>query len=404
MKNLYNKLIVLALLVVGLVIFSCSDEDEYLKYVEGGEISYTGKIDSLKVYPGLNRVRIEGLILADPKVSEVRIYWNTKKDSMVVPVTRTESVDTVSVMIDGLAENIYNFEVRTFDNQGNKSIAVYQTAEVYGARYQSSLFNRPILANNLIENTLTIDYASMDLTTGVLGTQVIYTSMENEEKELFVDIENSQAVIDDFKRFSSYKYRTAFIPEETALDTFYTDYVDIKPVPKPILANAAIPFRAISQDGRWGVLEDWTTTDPVKIHNGQGGWDEWNGNIFNIESGWGAPAITNGKIYQSVMVEPASYTLNVLIRDTNHSLDDAGGSFFVVAEGETLPDVVDVLTSESVLAQKRINSALGTEYTYSLNFTVDEAMTITIGQITTQWGETPGRFCNVRSWDIIVAE
>ncbi len=61
MKNLYNKLIVLALLVVGLVIFSCSDEDEYLKYVEGGEISYTGKIDSLKVYPGLNRVRIEGL-------------------------------------------------------------------------------------------------------------------------------------------------------------------------------------------------------------------------------------------------------------------------------------------------------------------------------------------------------
>ena len=146
------------------------------------------------------------------------------------------------------------------------------------------------------------------------------------------------------------------------------------------------------------------SSDPVKIHNGQGGWDEWNGNIFNIESGWGAPAITNGKIYQSVMVEPASYTLNVLIRDTNHSLDDAGGSFFVVAEGETLPDVADVLTSDSVLAQKRINSALGTEYTYSLNFTVDEAMTITIGQITTQWGETPGRFCNIRSWDIIVAE
>ena len=62
MRNIYNKLIILSLLVVGIAIFSCSDEDEYLKYVEGGEISYTGKIDSLKVYPGLNRVKIEGSI------------------------------------------------------------------------------------------------------------------------------------------------------------------------------------------------------------------------------------------------------------------------------------------------------------------------------------------------------
>ena len=143
----------------------------------------------------------------------------------------------------------------------------------------------------------------------------------------------------------------------------------------------------------------------MKIHNGYGGWDEWNGNIFNMESGWGAPAITNGKIYQSVTnVQPASYILNVLIRDTNHSLTDEGGSYFVVAKGDALPDVSDVQTADNVLVYKRINAALGNEYTYRLEFSLDENSTITVGQITTQKDGNPGRFCNVRSWDIVVSE
>ncbi|RXG13507.1 putative protein DUF5013 [Leeuwenhoekiella aestuarii] len=402
--KLNKTLLGLLFLVLGLFIWSCSDEDEYLKYTEGGEVSYTGKIDSLKVYSGRDRVRIKGLIIADPKVTEVRIYWNIKKDSVVLPITRGEGIDTVSVIIDNLPENVYNFEVRTFDSKNNPSIAVFAPAEVYGDRYQNSLFNRPVISNNLIRDSLTVNYASMDLTTGVIGTEILYTSNEDEQKTIFIPIENEAGIVEDFKPKSIYKYRTLFLPEEKALDTFYTEYVDFKPVPKPILANASIPFKAKSRDGRWGVLEDWTTTDPIKIHNGQGGWDEWNGNIFNVESGWGAPAITNGKIYQSVTVEPASYKLNVLIRDTNHSLDDEGGSYFVVAKGEALPDVSNVDTSEDVLVYKRINTALGSEYTYTLNFTVDEAMNITVGQITTQADGDPGRFCNVRSWDIVVAE
>ena len=91
------------------------------------------------------------------------------------------------------------------------------------------------------------------------------------------------------------------------------------------------------------------------------------------------------------------------MRDTNHQLSDPGGSYFVVAKGSTLPDVSDVETAEEVLAYKRINVDLGSEYTYRLEFTIDEGATdITVGQITTQADGDPGRFCNVRSWDIVV--
>lgn len=406
MKNIYLKIVSLLIVFASVGFYSCSDGEDYLKYTEGGEISYTGKIDSLKIYPGRNRVKVEGLIISDPKVTEVRIYWNVKNDSIVVPVNRTAGVDTISVEIDNLPENVYNFEIRTFDKNNNKSIGVFESAEVYGDRYQNSLFNRPVLSNDLIKakDSLSIKYASMDLTTGVIGTEIYYTSTDEKDKMIFVPIDNEYGVIEDYKYASTYKYRTVFLPEKTAIDTFYTDFVNFTPIAKPIIVNAAIPFKASSRSTRWGILADWITTNPIKVHNGYGGWDEWNGNIFNIESGWGAAAINNGKIYQTITdVQVATYILNVRIRDTNHKLSDAGGSYFVVAKGNSLPDVSDVTTSSNVLAFKRINSDLGTEYTYKLEFTIEgETTDITVGQITTQADGDPGRYCNVRSWDIVV--
>jgi hypothetical protein len=94
----------------GLIINSCTSGDEYRKFTEGGAISYTGKIDSLKLLPGRNRLEVQGLILSDPKVKELRIYWNNKKDSAVVPIVRTSGIDAVTKIIDNLEENIYNFE------------------------------------------------------------------------------------------------------------------------------------------------------------------------------------------------------------------------------------------------------------------------------------------------------
>lgn len=402
MKNL-NKYIYTGLLGCLAFVWSCTDTeyDDYKKFTEGGEINYTEKADSLKAFSGKNRIKIQGVVDADPKITEFRVFWNDGRDSIALPVQRSGGVDTLAVTINDIPENIYNFAVRTYDAQGNKSLTTNVTGAVYGDRYQNTLYNRPVLANDLVNGTLTVSYASMDLTTGVIGTEI---QIDGSNESLFVPIDEDDYSIPDYAVGTSYRYRTLFLPEETAIDTFYTEFVNYTPIAKPVILNAAIPFKASSKSGRWGILQDWTTTDPVKVHGGYGGWDEWNGNIFNIESGWGASAVTNGKIYQTIQgVQPATYVLNVLIRDTNHQLTDVGGSYFVVAKGNELPDVSDVESSDSVLAYRRINAALGGEYTYRLEFTVEDTMTdITVGQVTTQWGQTPGRFCNVRSWDIVV--
>ncbi|UOB17967.1 DUF4998 domain-containing protein [Abyssalbus ytuae] len=396
MKKLKQIIIVVFTISIVLGIYSCTSDTEYLKFTEGGEISYTATIDSLKIYPGRNRVQLDGLIIGDPKVIEVRVYWNSNKDSISIPVNRTANIDLVSTIIDGLDENIYNFVVRTFDAKGNKSIPVSQTASVYGDRYIASLFNRPINNNVLVGNGLTINFAEMDLSTGVFGSEVEYTNTSDELVTVFVDIDETSLFISDFKEASSYRYRTFFLPEENSIDDFSTVFEEVKPVPTPILTNAAVPFIAEETDGgRWGTLAaPWITNDVAKNHGGYGGWDEWNGNVFNLESGWGSPWITNGKIYQVVMAEPATFNLEVEVLSTNHDTN-ADGAYFVVAIGDGLPDTVNVETAPEVIGYKRIGAA----GSYTITFTVDETTDISVGQVTTQNGDY---FCNITSWEIIV--
>jgi hypothetical protein len=401
MKN--SKYIVTGFFIslLSIMVISCTEDDkDYLKYVADGENLYLAKVDSLEIYPGKNRVKVKGLIIGDPKVSEVRIYWNGQKDSVVVPIERTQGTDMFTKVIDGLAENVYNFQLRTFDEQGHSSIIESMSAEVYGDRYIATLFNRPVEKNVLIESDLSINFASMDLSSGVIGSQVLYTSTAGNQNTVFVDIDDASVDIPDFENGSTYTYRTAFLPVETAIDTFYTDFEDIKPIPTPVLGNSTVPFLAAETDGgRWGTLaEPWITNEAAKNHGGYGGWDEWNGNIFNLESGWGAPGIVNGKIYQTVTVEPATYQLKVSLMNTNHEAADEGGAYFVVAKGEGLPDVENLTTSPEVLGYKRILGSSPLEYV--VEFSVDETSEVSVGQLTTQ--SDAGRFANILSWEIVV--
>ncbi|MGY5356016.1 DUF4998 domain-containing protein [Wenyingzhuangia sp. IMCC45467] len=405
MKKIKNIIRIVFTMALVLSVFSCSKDDEYLKYIEGGEISYTGKIDSLEIFPGKNRVKLKGLIISDPKVNEVRVYWNTYKDSISIPINRTEGVDEVEYIIDNLAENIYNFTVRTFDDKGNTSIPVTETQEVFGNRFQESIFNRPLVSNILVNSDLEINFAEMDLSSGVIGSYIEYTNNADELITEFVEIGADGLTINDFKSGSTYRYRSAFVPssqEVKSIDTFYTDYENVKPIPTPILKNAAVPFIATATDGgRWGNLADWITNDAAKNHGGYGGWDEWNGNIFNLESGWGSPGITNGKVYQVLNdVLPAKYQLKVTLRDTNHDIADVGGAHFVIAIGDGLPDVDNIATATEVIGTKRV--LVTSSLNYVVDFTVDQISDISVGLASTQADGDPGRFCNIISWEIAV--
>lgn len=352
---------------------ACTKMDDYKEYVKDGEISYTGKIDSLRIYSGNKRVMIEGLFLSDPKITKCVIYWNSRRDSAVIDVHRTGGVDTLRYFINDLQDNVYNFEIRTYDKLGNASIPVYAVGTAYGDRYQASLNNRPISKNELYAGdlTATLTFGSMDRTSGVFATEIHYKDARGQDKMLYLPIDSTSITLADYGIGSEFQYRTMFLPDTSCIDTFYTAY-DAAAPSVVYLRNLGDPFQHAEWDGgRWGVLADWMTNADTKNAGGDsyGGYELRGGvGVLSFEAGWGLRAVPNGKIYQRTTLPAGDY----IFQPVGIERGAAGVIYACVAEGDQLPDFDDVATSA-------IGAVLITNAGEQLQFHLDQTTTVAIG-------------------------
>ncbi|WP_182921561.1 DUF4998 domain-containing protein [Pedobacter planticolens] len=401
MKNNIKKLnkellfATLAILLVG-IISSCAKMDDYKKFTKGGEISYTGKLDSIKINSGRYRVLLNGLFLADPKVKKCVIYWNNKVDSLVLPVTRTDKVDTLKIFINNITEGVQNFVIYTYDAAGNKSIPVYKTGRVYGDRYQSTLSNRGINSAFTNESGVsTIEWGGMDRVSGVFATEMVYTDNANAEKTVRIPIDVNNYTIPNFKEKGTIKFRTLFLPDSLSVDTFYTAYENMY-IPKfskvditsTYLKNVGpnVTYSSINSANRWGILNDWITSTSVKNASGFGGYEKRsNVGFISLEAGWGLPNVTDGKIYQTINLPAGSYRMEIVMNDFN-----AGGSRYMsVAEGTTIPNVASITSSS--IAFSNLESK-------TLNFNLDQAKQVSLGFAATLTGtSSTGMYAKIAS-------
>lgn len=381
MRNKLNIALFTLCLVAATVLSSCRKMDDYKKFVTGGEISYTGKVDSVQILSGRNRVLVKGLFLADPKVSSLKIFWNNYKDSVTVPVIRKNTVDTLSYFVANIGEGVQNFVLFTYDQFGNKSIPVYKTGKSYGDRYQASLANRPIAtAQTESDGTTTIKWLGMDRLTGVFATDVEYTNTDGKTIKIRTPIDSSVTTLSKFKTSSSIRYRTLFLPDTISIDTFSTEYTT-RYIPKFVqedvtdtyLKNTGPAFKSDAYDGhRWGTVADWTANQGAKnINNGTyGGFENRNYTGFlSFEAGWGLPALNNGLIYQTITLPAGNYSFRLYGIDQN----TGGSRFIAVAEGNTLPDVNKISSQAlafSDIASGELDFTLTTSKTVSLGFAV----------------------------------
>lgn len=384
-KIRYNRYIILFLLFGLVILAACSKMDDYKKYVTAGETSYTGKIDSVKVYSGHNRVLITGLFRADPKVSTLKIYWDSRADSVVVPVTRSANVDTLNLSVP-VSEGPHSFELVTFDKLGNKSITVYSSGIAYGTRYESYLINKPVKSAELDASTniVSVNWGGLDLTSGPVLTEVVYTNAEGQQKTVSSAIDSTITKLRGYKQGTVIKYRTLYLPDTLSVDTFKLAYLTITPA-ITYFKNMGNPFRYSSWDGsRWGVLADWNTNAQVKNtgNNTYGGYEKRGSNfVLSFEGGWGLRAVTNGKIYQSTNLPAGKYTLTCTgIYSGPVSADTR---FFAVSVGNEMPDITDVKTRAIAYAPIGVFADSGPGGTAKIQFTLTETTRVTLGFVAT---------------------
>lgn len=376
MKNNILYTTIAALLFL-LGISACRKMDDFKdKYLGNGAITYAGKIDSVKACPGDGRIMLKGLMIADPKIVQLRIYWDNKSDSLIIPITRTSGVDTIKAILSNMPESVKSFALVTVDKYGNKSIEVNITGRIYGAIYKSSLLNRTIQQAELKGDSVLLDWNTIDPSTGAIASELLYTDKDNAIQKKIIKRADLKTVLSNYKAGTTFNYRTLFQPDTLAIDTFYTAYknVGVKyEITKQYIKNPGPKFLNSSSNGRWQILADWYTSADVKNAGGFGGIDDasWLAvhPAMSMEAGWGLPAVPNGKIYQTVTLPAGRYLFEALAGDCA----DGISKYITVAAATTLPDIANVPAQ----ALKYMSIIKNT--TNQLTFELTEATQVSIG-------------------------
>jgi len=281
----------MALVSVGY--FGCSDmNDLHDQYRQRGEAIYVGQVDSLKLFPGKNRVKITYRNY-DPKVSKLTVYWDFRQGSASFDVPTDRLGEEIEEYIGQLDEKNYTFELVTSNRSGEyKSIPLYISGPVYGSRYTASLTDRKVVyATHFFPSSnerMEISWASA--IEKMVGVEILYRNASDVETVMRVGNDETNAIIKDLKD-DAVTYRTLYLPEEACIDTFYTNY-------------ASINFEMILELDKMdkSLFQRWNPPGIPYVALGQG-WENiealWNG-ITNVNPGYMTDNRMVGGVWQPV--------------------------------------------------------------------------------------------------------
>lgn len=224
MKKIYLSIIFASLSFALLMLNACKKMDStYEKFLVPGGLTYPAQVLNPLVYAGKNRIKISWLKSSDPNLVKARVFWNNYTDSLEVPISPNQ--DTISIIINDLEERAYSFYVRTYDEKGNASVPTELIGESFGDQYQESLLSRPINRGVLFDDgKVEITWGAANLTGGAYASEVLYTNRDGKSIKKIFSTEDATSQLVDLKEGSKVQFRTIYLPDSLAIDTFYTAY------------------------------------------------------------------------------------------------------------------------------------------------------------------------------------
>lgn len=223
--------LILSVLILALFTSSCIKEDEYKKFLEGGEIRYAGRADSVFALAGNQRIQLNVILGNDPNVDKVKAFWGSNRDSVEVAVPEGSSGDTIQMLIEDLLEGTHNFTVYTYDKDNNESIAVHLTGDAYGDSYIRSLANRRLDEIQYVGDDAKLQLSWENSYTNELYTELYYEDENGANQTATIYPTEDLIELDDYKAQGEIQYRSFFKPDSTAFDLFFTDMSSVE-IPK----------------------------------------------------------------------------------------------------------------------------------------------------------------------------
>lgn len=219
----------IAVVLLTILLAACSKmNDLHDIYLKDGETIYIAKFDSMYIYSGRERAMMK-YWLSDPKAQKCVIKWSLGQDSVIKDIHVTTPKEPGILYIDNLEEGNISFDIINKDqNFKYASVKDGYSINVYGDNFQATLMNASY--KNLKHNptTYNLTYTWTGNYDNTVGYQVNYVDRFGASIDTVLPIATKDVTIKDFPAGGSFQFRTLYLPEPTAIDTFYTDYRNVK--------------------------------------------------------------------------------------------------------------------------------------------------------------------------------
>jgi len=200
----------LGLISAVILLSGCKEMDsEYRDFIVPNGYTYPQRADSLKVFPGYNKLRLEWMKPKSPTLRYAMVHWNNNEDSLKVEWNTDDAI--LFAEIPGLSETAHTFYVRHVDHRGNVSLPAEITGTPYGDNYLISATDRSYAAAlRSPDGTGTITWGPK--TPDLLYTEVRYTAADGSQKTVRTDAGQAQASCPGIKPGEPFEYRSVFLP------------------------------------------------------------------------------------------------------------------------------------------------------------------------------------------------
>lgn len=220
-----KRIVLLLVVIIGLS--SCSKmNDNFNPYMENGEIIYIGKADSVKTFAGEQRFLLE-FIVKDPRANALYVFWNQQTDSIIVPVPDHNPDDVFSIMVGDetlLNEGSYTLELVSKSADKYKSVSVVASVNVYGNKFRQTLVPKIVRSVVNSNGNITISWGGA-ISEKELGVALKYVNVFNHDTVVFRTTKElkNPTVLSDVELTQGIDYKTFYLPETTAIDTFFVE-------------------------------------------------------------------------------------------------------------------------------------------------------------------------------------
>ena len=207
--------------------------DVHQEFIKGGEIIYAPKLDSVGVVAGKNRVGLALRYLNGHHLKSTVVYWNDAQDSLVVdlaPFALKSGLDSLETVVPDLPENSYSLYLQNVDQNGSRSLLYPAYGTSYGADFQALIGNRRIREIWRSDEGFGITWLAAD--ESMVGVELKFTDAQTGEERLVRKPVETESVISFMAKDNRFSYRSLHIPEEAAIDTFYTEWSEPEVIPE----------------------------------------------------------------------------------------------------------------------------------------------------------------------------